>query len=108
MPSSSRPPEEQASVKPFDPLVLARTVIAVPLLKAMQEDLEHIRLVTAALPEARRDFNAAIEYRADFPGGAVAARQGVVEMLKDAAAQALAAMTRKLDGLTGDARAAQE
>ena len=108
MPASSRPPEEQARVKPFDPLVLDRTVIAIPLLKAMQEDLEHIRLVTTAHPEARRDFNAAIEYAADFPGGAVAARQRVVEMLKDAAAQALAAMTRKLDALTGDARAAQE
>ena len=40
MPSFNLPPEEQREVKPFDPLVLDRTVIAVPLLKEMQEDLD--------------------------------------------------------------------
>ena len=33
MPSSNLPPEEQPKVKPFDPVVLDRAVIAIPLLK---------------------------------------------------------------------------
>ena len=51
MPSSSLPPEEQRRVNPFDPLVLDRTVIAVPLLKEMKEDLDLIAEVEKANPE---------------------------------------------------------
>jgi len=36
---SSIPPEEQARVKTFDPLVLDRSVIALPLLREMEADL---------------------------------------------------------------------
>ena len=36
---SSIPPEEQRRVKTFDPLVLDRLVIALPLLQKMEEDL---------------------------------------------------------------------
>ena len=51
MPSSDLPPEEQRKVKPFDPLVLDRTVIAVPLLKEMQEDLKLIAIVEETDPK---------------------------------------------------------
>lgn len=34
MAASSKPPEEQPQVKQFDPLVLDRAVIAIPLLPA--------------------------------------------------------------------------
>jgi subtilisin family serine protease len=88
MPASSRPPEEQASVKPFDPLVLDRTVIAVPLLKQMEEELEMIRAVKAAHPDATASFNAAIVYRSDFPGGEQAAWQRVRERATLAAERA--------------------
>ena len=50
--SSSNVPEEQAKVKAFDPLVLDRTVIAIPLLKDMQADLEHIQLIKEGFPDA--------------------------------------------------------
>jgi hypothetical protein len=43
MPSSNRPAEEQQKVRPFDPLVLDRAMIAIPLLNEMQEDLDLIR-----------------------------------------------------------------
>jgi hypothetical protein len=62
MSSSSVPPEEQPKVKPFDPLVLDRTVIAIPLLKEMQEDLERVKLIEEKFPDAVHQFNAAIEY----------------------------------------------
>jgi hypothetical protein len=42
---SNLPPEDQAKIKPFDRLVLDRAVIAVPLLKEMQEDLDLIAKV---------------------------------------------------------------
>ena len=50
MPPSSLPPEEQGKVKPFDPLVLDRTVIAIPLLKEMEEDFDLIDQVKALTP----------------------------------------------------------
>ena len=61
MPSSNRPPEEHARVKPFDPLVLDRTLIALPLLKEMQQ---HQRPIARILPrrfEIRFDMN--LEHR---------------------------------------------
>jgi serine protease AprX len=75
MPSSNRPPEEQPKVKPFDPLVLDRTVIAVPLLEEMKKDLELIAVVEKAHPKAAQEFNSAIEFNKNFPGGAKAARE---------------------------------
>ena len=42
---SSVPPVEQQRVKTFDPLVLDRTVIALPLLRDMQADLERIQYI---------------------------------------------------------------
>ena len=97
MPSSSLPPEEQARVKPFDPLVLDRTVIAIPLLKEMQEDLEAIAGVERTYPDAIRQFNAAIEYNADFPDGKDAARAQVLDMIKAAAEKARFASLGRLD-----------
>jgi serine protease AprX len=99
MPSSNLPPEEQPKVKPFDPLVLDRTVIAVPLLKEMQEDLERTAKV-----EIPQEFNAAIEFNKNFRGGAKAAREKVLTMAEDAAKDAKravqAARESRKSGLT--------
>jgi len=96
MSSSSVPPEEQPTVKPFDPLVLDRTVIAIPLLKEMQEDLERIKLIKETDKDAVRQFNSAIEYNQKFPGGERAAHDRVAEMLKIAAQRALKAAEHRL------------
>ena len=53
MASSSIPLEEQRKVIDFDPLVLDRTVIAVPLLKKMQEDFELIAVGEKVLTPRR-------------------------------------------------------
>lgn len=99
--SLSRPPEEQPSVKPFDPLVLDRTVIAIPLLKEMEEDLARIAFVKSRYPDAERTYNAAIEYNPRFPGGPSAAYPLVVEMAENAAtkARAAAAGTQRAEAL---------
>jgi hypothetical protein len=89
MPSSNLPPEEQREVKPFDPLVLDRTVIAVPLLKEMQEDLD--LTVKVEIPH---EFNSAIEFNENFPGGAEAAREEVFKMTESAKDKALEASTK--------------
>jgi subtilisin family serine protease len=89
MPASNLPPEEQPEVKPFDPLVLDRTVIAVPLLNEMKQDLELIETVEKAYPEAAQKFNAAIEFNENFPGGVEAAREKVLTMAEDAKRAAL-------------------
>src|SRR5882672_2706415 len=92
--SLSRPPEEQPSVKPFDPLVLDRTVIAIPLLREMEADLKHIQFVESVDAEAARNFNAAIQYNAGFPNGTDGAYKLVVEMAIAAAQEAKEAETR--------------
>jgi serine protease AprX len=89
MAPSSLPPEGQAKVKPFDPWVLDRTVIAIPLLEDMQRDLSEIRLIRELHADAAKAFNAAIELNPNYPGGAQAARLKVEQLAKDAAEQTL-------------------
>lgn len=60
MPSSLRS-EEQPKVKPVDPLMLDRTVIAVPLLKAMHEDLHLIAKVEETHLSVFQKLNSAID-----------------------------------------------
>jgi subtilisin family serine protease len=96
MPSSNLPPEEQPKVKPFDPLVLDRTVIAVPLLEDMQEDLKLIAKVEETYPQVGQEFNSAIEFNKNFQGGAEAAREKVLEMADVAKQEALEASTKRL------------
>jgi subtilisin family serine protease len=108
MTSSSRPPEEQASVKPFDPLVLDRTVIAIPLLRKMEEELELVNIVRTAYPDAARRFNAAIVYDRNFPGGAEAARQRALAMATRAAERALQTATRRRDSSSAESASLEE
>jgi hypothetical protein len=103
MPSSNLPPEEQPEVKPFDPLVLDRTVIAVPLLKEMQEDLE----LTAKV-EIPQEFNAAIEFNGNFSGGATAAREQGLKMVDRAKDRALEASTKRLESAEKDSTGREE
>jgi hypothetical protein len=97
----SLPPEQQTRVKEFDPAVLDRAVIAIPLLRAMKEDLERIRLVEQKNPDALKEFNAAIEYNPRYPGGVKMAYARVEEL-------ALAASRRALGAYESRATAASE
>jgi hypothetical protein len=55
------PSEERPKVKPFDPLLLDRTAITVPLLKAMQEDLHLIAKVEKTHLTVFQKLNSAID-----------------------------------------------
>ena len=90
MTASSLPPEQQASVKPFDPLVLDRSVIALPLLKKMQDD---DRLVLEA-GGRRPGFNAVIRFNPAFPDGVAGALAEVRKMAVEAADRAIASTGR--------------
>src|SRR5262245_8286024 len=103
MASSSRPPEEQAKVKPFDPLVLDRTVIAIPLLKEMQEDIDLIAKIEKAYPKALKEFNAGIEFNKKFLGGVKAALEKVIEMAEEAKQAALESSKNRLKRATESA-----
>jgi serine protease AprX len=107
MSSSNIPPEEQPKVKPFDPLVLDRTVIAIPLLRDMEADLERIKIIKENNPDAVRRFNSAIEYNPTFAGGVEAAQVRVAEMLNNAADRALRASAQRLANASDEARPVQ-
>src|SRR5262245_48934942 len=100
--SSSLPPEGRPKVQPFDPLVLDRTVIAVPLLKAMESDLAQIRLIELRYPKASDEFNAAVQLDPDFEGGPDQAYRAVEKMAMEAAQLALQASERRLARIKED------
>jgi serine protease AprX len=108
MPASSLPPERPDEVKRFDPLVLDRTVIAIPLLKQMKEDFALIERVRQHFPEAPKEFNAAIEYNARFPGGLKQAREALLDILKSVSSDAAAAAASRRDRSPESSRPAEE
>jgi subtilisin family serine protease len=100
--STAEPINDRA--KPFDPLVLDRTVIALPLLRAIQEDFEGIKAILEARPGWEREYNVAIEYRSDFPGGLESARRRFEEMATVAAQGALDMSKRRLTSASAETR----
>lgn len=86
MPNSSLPPEEQPRVKPFDPLVLDKTVIAIPLLEQMQADFARIDDILKDHPDAGT-FNTALQYNDAYPGGLDAAWKEVQRLAAEGAAK---------------------
>ena len=105
MASSSLPPEEQGKVKSFDPLVLDRTVIAIPLLKEMEEDFALIDEVKKNFPDAPSEFNAAIEFNPGYPDGPDAARTEAIALFEQAAKKSAKAADDKLKRATDATRA---
>src|SRR5438552_10619378 len=104
MPSFDLPPEERATVRPFDPLVLDRTVIAIPLLKQMEEELALIKDVERDFPEAAKSFNTAIKLIEKYPSGLGAARERVRALATEEAEQAVRLSAERLSNLPEPAR----
>jgi hypothetical protein len=96
MSESAQPPEERARVVQFNPLDLDRTVIAVPLLREMKEDVARIEQMAILSPTALAEFNAAIEYASDFPGGVKAARALAQQFATSAAEAAVKASEKRV------------
>jgi serine protease AprX len=106
--TSSIPPEEQEKVRSFNPLVLDRTVIAIPLLQQMEEDLARIEQLRAIRPDAPRDFNAAIEYNPTYPRGVEEAAKAVRKMADDAAAKAREIAANRVERASEESRDIEE
>ena len=64
----------------FSPLDLDRTVIAIPLLKQIQEELRIIEEFNLRFPDAARSHNVAILLGPRDPAGLVAAQARITEM----------------------------
>jgi serine protease AprX len=100
------PPGETGPVKAFDPLVLDKTVIALPLLDEMRK--EHDALVGAGLlpkdsrpapglvPTLPEGFDTVIFLRTDYTGGAGAARGRVAALLEKAVQRPSVDATRQV------------
>jgi serine protease AprX len=84
MAASHSIPEQQAKVKPFDPISLDRTVIAIPLLQEMKEDLDQLAAIEPQGKRPRGKYNTWIEFNPNYPGGPIAARDLAIT-LADAA-----------------------
>jgi subtilisin family serine protease len=95
--SHARPPEEQRTVKPFDPLALDRTVIALPLLNSMRADLEQFDYVKKHFADALDRYNAALMYNSAYPGGLAAAHKWAAAAVREASKKALASAERRLE-----------
>ena len=108
MPSSNLPPEEQPKVKPFDPLVLDRTVIAVPLLNEMKEDLDLIAKFEKRHPKVAREFNSVIEFNKKFRGGVEAALAKVLTLADGAKQDALQASTKRVESAEREFKASTD
>ncbi len=108
MPESALPPEDRARVTQFNPLDLDRTVIAVPLLREMKEEVARIEQMAVLDPSSLGQFNAAIEYATDFPGGTRAARAEVQRIALSAAEWAVKASETRVSRATEETRAREE
>ena len=98
MASSTNPPEEQRKVIDFNPLVLDRTVIAVPLLKKMQEDFELIAVVKKFHPKEVWNSTPRSNSIRNFPGGATPRVKWTEEALPKVAEEAIASYASRVGG----------
>jgi len=101
---ASVPPEEQPRVRQFDPAVLDRAVIALPLLKAIQEDLDRIEWVRRNAPAKIAIFNTAFQYNPEYPGGVDAAHARTLALVATASDKALQAYERRAGTATPGVR----
>ena len=83
MPNAPRPSLNRLP-RPFDPSILARAIIALPLMEAIQEEIAVTDDFQQSHAAAMRDHNAALFYEANFPGGELAAHEAAVALLGQA------------------------
>ena len=107
MPSFNLPPGTPVGGEQFRPLDLDRTVIAIPLLKQIHEELKIIQEFNARFPEAARSHNVAILLNPRDPAGLEAAQARIAEMAAKAASLALSASTERLKKAAAESRSTE-
>lgn len=96
MPNAPRPSLSRLPT-PFDPRTLARSVIALPLMEAIQEEIDVTENFKRTHGEAVRDHNAALFYSDSFPGGPSAAHEAVAVLVKQAAEELQVTSPQRID-----------
>ena len=96
MPNAPRPSLNRLP-RPFDPSILARAIIALPLMEAIQEELAVTANFKNGHEAAVLDHDAALFYEPDFPGGEAAAYEAVLPLLQEAAAELKAEGAQRID-----------
>jgi hypothetical protein len=81
MPSSSPPPERKP--KRFEPWVLARSVIAIPLLDEIRTELEVTDRILRTHPGLRKNHNTAVIFRQEYKDDPSAAVESVRKLLSE-------------------------
>jgi len=81
----------------FDPKILARSVIAIPLLEQIELERRVIEEFKKKHPELLKDHNAALYYREGFPGGPRAAFNRALALLEEAKKEAGADSGQSID-----------
>ncbi|MEO6528562.1 MAG: S8 family peptidase [Gemmatimonadaceae bacterium] len=71
-------------------------MIAVPLLQKMKADAIRIAELNQVDPTATKNYNAALEYDPDYPGGPAAAHAATLLLVEDAKEKALKAAKKRL------------
>jgi serine protease AprX len=70
--------------KPFDPKLLRRSTIAIPLREVIEQEIDETEEFLKNHSTVLEKHNAAVFHRPDFPGGLEAARRVVLERLAEA------------------------
>jgi len=76
--------DKRRASRPFDPNSLDRSVIAIPLLNAIEAEVKQIELAQKEWPEVVQRSTGAIVYNPAFPGGLDAAREAAEKLVASA------------------------
>ncbi|MBA2413589.1 MAG: S8 family peptidase [Burkholderiaceae bacterium] len=79
--------DKRETSRPFDPCILDRSVIAIPLLNAIEAEAEQIERAQQRWPDIAEQFTGAMFYNPAFPGGLPAARAHAEQLLAKAKAK---------------------
>ena len=77
-------PTSRKSSRPFEPSLLDRTVIAIPLLNAIQSAIQIIQWAEKKKPELLEQYNCALLYDPEFPGGMKSVHSAAMELFAEA------------------------
>ena len=82
---------------PFDPKILRRSAIAIPLREVIEQEIAATDEFLKNHPKALEGHNAAVFHRTDYPGGLVTARKVVLERLAEAIKEIAETRAQQID-----------
>lgn len=83
--------------KPFDPKILRRSTIAIPLREVIEQEIAETEEFLKTHPKVLEEHNAAVFHRRDFAGGFEAARKVVLDRLAEAIKEVAETRPQQID-----------